>query len=43
MSFAIYFKLQDNSFIVTMAMEMNSSISEESDAIAFEACKAAKK
>jgi hypothetical protein len=26
-----------------MAMEMNSSISEESDAIAFEACKAAKK
>ena len=43
MSFAIYFKLQDNSFIVTMAMEMNNSISEESDSIAFEACKAAKK
>ena len=42
MSFAIYFKLQDNNLILTMAMEMSTSISEESDAVAFKACKLAK-
>ena len=43
MSFAIYFKLQDNSFIVTMAMEVSNSISDTSDVIAFKTCKSAKK
>lgn len=43
MSFAIYFKLQDNSFIVTMSMELGSSLSANADALAFEACKSAKK
>ncbi len=42
-SFAIYFKLQDNNIIVTMAMEMSNSISDTSDVIAFKTCKSAKK
>ena len=43
MAFAIYYKLQDNNFIITMGMEMSSSVSSSVDAAAFEACKAAKK
>ena len=43
MSYATYIKLQENHVIITMTMERTTCISEESDAIAFEACKLAKK
>ena len=43
MAFTIYFKLQDNNFIITMGMQMGDTISSSVEATVFEACKAAKK
>ena len=43
MCFAVYFKVQDGNFIITMTLENGTKISSTGEAIAFDMCKGAKK